>query len=95
MLPTLLESAATSDSGKHTRALEREPLLDQAVYGYAERLEVQTVGVPCVGNVQEVPKQVQSTVYSPYGLGIKIIPEPKNTFECKAERVPIHKVQYW
>ena len=24
------------DSRKHTRALEREPLLDQAVYGYAE-----------------------------------------------------------
>ena len=52
------------DSGRHTRTLEQEPLLDQAVYGYAGRLEVQTVGVPCVRNVQEVSKQVpvQSTL---------------------------------
>ena len=52
------------DSGKHARALEREPLLDQAVYGYAERLEVQTAGIPSVRNVQEVSKEVplQSTL---------------------------------
>ena len=56
------------DSGKHTRALEREPLLDQAVFGYAERLEVQTVGVPCVRNVQEVPKQVPLQSTLPMGM---------------------------
>ena len=28
------------DSRKHKRALEREPLLDQAVYGYVQRVEV-------------------------------------------------------
>ena len=42
------------DSGKHTVTLEREPLLDRAVYGYAERLEVQNIDVPIVQNVQEV-----------------------------------------
>ena len=58
------------DSGKHARALEREPLLDQAVYGYAERLEVQTAGIPSVRNVQEVSKEVplQSTLSMGWAL---------------------------
>ena len=38
------------DSGKHVRALEREPPLDKAVYGYTERLEVQTAAMPSVRN---------------------------------------------
>ena len=42
------------DSAKHTVTLEREPLLDRAVCGYAERLEVQNIVFPIVQNVQEV-----------------------------------------
>lgn len=46
------------DSGKHALAVEREPLLDRAVLGYAERLEVKQVGVPSVReNVQDVSNE--------------------------------------
>ena len=71
------------DSGKHTRALEREPLLDQAVYGYAERLEVQTVGVPCVGNVQEVPKQVPLQSTLPMGWALRSSQNRRTRFNVK------------
>ena len=58
------------DSGKHVRALERELLLDQAFYGYAERLEVQTAGIRSVRNVQQVSKEVplQSTLSMGWAL---------------------------
>ena len=59
------------DSRKQTHALEREPLLDQAVCGYAEGLEVQTVGVPRVQNVQEVPQQVPLQFTLPMGWALR------------------------
>ena len=59
------------DSVKHVRALEREPLLDQAVYDFAERLEVQTAGIPSVRNVQEVSKEVPFQPILPMGLALR------------------------
>ena len=59
------------DSGKHVRAVEREPLLDQAVYGCAERLEIQTAGVQSVRNVQEVSKEVPLQAILPMGWALR------------------------
>ena len=41
------------DCGRHERTLEHETLLDRAVYGYAQRLQEQSGGVP---HMQEVAK---------------------------------------
>ena len=49
------------DSVEHSFVVEREPLLDRAMLGYAGRLEVRNVGVPtvqCIQNVlYEIPVQ--------------------------------------
>ena len=78
------------DSGKHTRALERETLLDQAVYGYAERLEVQAVGVPCVRNVQEVPKQVPLQSTLPMGWALRSSQNRRTRFNVNNFHIQLH-----
>ena len=46
------------ESGEHTFVLEQEPLLDRAIFGYAERLEVPNVGVPTVQCTQDVLREI-------------------------------------
>ena len=58
------------DCGKHERALEHETLLDKAVYGYADRLQEQSGGVP---QMEEFTKSrnVSNQPHLPMGWALK------------------------
>ena len=59
------------DSGEHTFVLEREPLLDRAIFGYAERLEVQNVVVPTVQCTQDVLCEIPVQPALPMGWALR------------------------
>ena len=88
MIPTLLESAATPRLRKtHTCSRTRTTPRPSCLWICGET-GGSNGGRPLCTKCSGSAKTSATTVYSPYGLGIKIIPDPKNTFKCKAERVP-------
>ena len=80
MLPTLLESAATPRLQKtHTCSRTRTTVRPSCLW-ICGVTGGSNGGRPLCMKCSGSAKTGATTVYSPYGLGIKIIPEPKNTF---------------